>query len=55
MQRMLVLSAGAVAGVALAPFVLDAFRIPSQPGFGMEEVISALVVVAAVLAADAIL
>lgn len=51
-KKTVVLVAGASAGVFVAPMVLNALNIQSSDGFGVDDFVTALVVVAAVLAVD---
>ena len=39
---------GAMVGVGVSPFVLNAFRIPPSEGFGLDDVVQAAVIVSAI-------
>ena len=48
-RALLAVSAGVIVGKFVSPFVLNIFRVPVQEGFGMDDVLDALVVGASVL------
>ena len=49
-KHLMAVTGGVLVGKMVSPFVLNLFRIPVQEGFGMDDVVDALVVGAAVIA-----
>lgn len=52
MKKAMIFGVGALAGTIAAPFILDALNIPTAPGVGLDDVVTAAVIVAAIFAAD---
>ena len=55
MNKTITLAIGAAVGTALAPMVLNAVGIGVSDGFGMDDIVQALVIVAAIMVVDRIL
>lgn len=55
MKKVLVIAAGAAAGLYVAPVVINALKIERSEGFGLDDAVAALAIAGTILLVDKVL